>query len=272
MEKRFIVLVDLSPKSENLVRFTHQWSLETDSSLLLLHQTHGLVTGRLPDEKWEAMNRRHVNELEDDLRDMCIRILPATAKVRFHVTGMPVHLAVEGLKSESFDDIVVVGLKGTGTLKKFTIGSVAVDVMGSVEGVVAAIPLGLESFRPRKLHVAVAPSHPFDLDRFRDLLGFFGSDKPILRFFTVIKPYEQREEAEQTLTQLASAFAGYESSCDAVIEEEEALERLAEQVSDASEEMLVLQRGSRQFSDRVFRTFFIDELAYAGKTPLLVLP
>lgn len=43
-------------------------------------------------------------------------------------------------------------------------------------------------------------------------------------------------------------------------------------INSKVDELLVVQKGSRLFSDHLFRKFMINELVYEGQTPMIVLP
>jgi hypothetical protein len=160
------------------------------------------------------------------------------------------------------------GLKGTSLLKKMFIGSTAVQILDSTNEIVAAIPKDLKSFTPEKIFVAISEKHPFNAAAFNNLLEWRGPAPGQVAFFYLGKSGEDNSLIEKQLRDLAKLF----SAEMALYEGGNAFADIKKVINNREKELLVVQKGSRLLTDRLFRKFLINELVHEGETPLIVLP
>lgn len=272
MKKRFIVLVDFSAYSENLLKYACDWSQRIGAELLLVHQTV-VLTPAFTDRKSRAGIARQINaEALERLRELRETLLPPEITVSYSVSENPLHSFLPVLLSNPFDNLIFVGLKGAGLLKKFFIGSFAVQVIEMADNIVAAIPKGVSTFSPEKLFVAISKKQAFNIPAFGHFLGFAGEGIKNITFFHLAIPGEDCSGVEKHLGELATRFSENFNAVYAIYEGNNAFEDIKQLINDKTEEMLVVQKGSRLLADQLFRKFLINELVYEGRTPLVVLP
>lgn len=272
MKKRFIVLVDFSAYSENLLTYACDWGQRIGAELLLVHQTV-VLTPAFTDRESRAGIARQINaEALEKLRKLRETLLPPEITVSYSVSEKPLQVTLPVLLSEPFEQLIFVGLKGAGLLKKFFIGSTAVQVIELADNIVAAIPKGVSKFSPGKLFVAVSEKHAFNVPAFNHFLGFTGDGIENITFFNLARPGEDCSGIEKQLGDLANRFSGNYNAVYAIYEGNNAFEDIKQLINDKTEEMLVVQKGSRLLADQLFRKFLINELVYEGQTPLVVLP
>ena len=131
MEKRFIVLIDFSKYSENLVKYAYDWSKETTAKILLVHQVNVLMPALADANFKQELLLQAQQEGLARLKLMATKLIPATYQIDYLVTDTPLRFTIKRLLGDSFDNLVFVGLKGNGLLKKLFLGSVALDVINT---------------------------------------------------------------------------------------------------------------------------------------------
>jgi len=57
-----------------------------------------------------------------------------------------------------------------------------------------------------------------------------------------------------------------------VIPDKEKLKESIECSEDHTNKLLIIQKGARNFSDKMFRNYFTNEFVYEGKFPMIILP
>src|SRR5690554_1602403 len=117
MEKRFIVLIDFSEYSDDLLRYAHDWSTKTGASILLAHKTEVMVPAMADTATRVALAQVTNEEAMKRLEAFAGDILPREAKVDFLASDEPIDKVFDKVRSESTDFLVLMGLKGTGMLK-----------------------------------------------------------------------------------------------------------------------------------------------------------
>lgn len=273
MQKRFIVLVDFSEYSANLLKYAYGWSRLIDAELLLVHKVDFVTSARLSDEKIEGLQNRTISEGIEKLKEFSYSTLPDTdADIRYKITLYNLVEAVSELLKEDYNNLVFAGLKGTGLLKKLFLGSVAVDIIEKTNALLVATPKEVERFSTEKLFVGVREEYPLNVEALRNLLLFFGQNRPAVNFFTIAKPKDNIAVIQEHLNELTKQFEYGTYPSSSIYRESNLIDQVKNIITDPTRELLVLQKGSRLLKDRLLRKFVVNELIYTGKTPLIVLP
>lgn len=268
MKKRFIILIDFSAYSTNLLKYAYDWSRHINAELLLLHQTI-VVAPALADYESKASITQITNiEALKKLKNLAREILPPGAKAQYNVSEVHLQLSLPKLLSEPFEHLVFVGLKGTGLLKKLFIGSTALQVIEHTNNIVVAMPKEIDKFNPEKIFVAVSGKHPFNIIALDNFLGFVEASARDITFFYLAQPNEDKSDIEKQLASLAQLCSGRFNTQYRIYEGSS----IKDVINNTVDELLVVQKGSRLFADHLFRKFMINELVYEGQTPMIVLP
>lgn len=272
MKKRFIVLVDFSEYSFNLLKYAYQWSKQVNAELLLVHQT-GVLTPSMADSASKEILTQHANkEALQKMKELIDTTLAPGAKVSYLVSESRLLLTLQKLLRESFENLIFVGLKGTGLLKKIFIGSVAIRVIDNTDNIIVAIPKDITSFSHEKFFVGVTEKHPLNILELNNFLHFLDKDKTNTTFFYLAKPYEKTQGIEKKLKDLCKLFSDRFNTTYTIYEGYNSFTEIKKVINNKSEEILIVQKGSRFLKDELFRKFMINELVYEGQTPLIVLP
>jgi nucleotide-binding universal stress UspA family protein len=268
MKKRFIVLTDLSEHSANLLEYAWDWARRVDAEIALVHQVMVFVPSFADVESGAEITRQAILEAVHQMEALCEPVFPDEARVSMHVSEIPLRQTLSRLLGEPFSHLIVTGLKGTSLLKKMFIGSTTVQILETTSDIVAAIPKDITSYTPEKIFVAVSEKHPFNAAVFNNLLEWMGPEAGPLTFFYLGKSGEDNSMIEKQLRDLAKLF----SAEMALYEGGNAFADIKKVINNREKELLVVQKGSRLLTDRLFRKFLINELVYEGETPLIVLP
>lgn len=272
MKKRFIILVDFSEYSSNLIKYACDWSKQVNAELLLMHQSIMLAPA-LTDNKSRQQIAEHTNEKAlQKLKTLAKELIPPTIKVTFNVSESNLHLTIPKLLEEPYDNLIFTGIKGTDLLKKLFLGSVALQVIDNTKNCIVAMPKEIHTFSHEKIYVAVTEKHPLNILELNKFLNFIDNKNTTITFFYLAKPNEKTIGIEKHLKELKEIFSDKYKTAVAIYEGNNPLEEIKKVINNKIDEMLVVQKGSRLLTDQLFRQFLINELVYEGQTPLIVLP
>ncbi|MBL1215477.1 MAG: universal stress protein [Ignavibacteriae bacterium] len=272
MKKRFIILIDFSEYSKNLLKYAYDWSKQVNAELLLVHQTTVMAPALIDSEIRKAITQHANEEAFIKLQKLAKEVLPPNVKVSYSVSENLLEFTLQKYLAEFFDHIIFVGLKGTGLLKQIFIGSVAVEVINKTKNIIVAMPKEIYKFSHEKIFVAVTEKHPLNISEFKNFLNFVDGGKTSITFFNLYKPSEKNENIQKQLEELSEMFANRFNTSIAVYRGDSSFVDIKKVINNKIDEILVVQKGSRHLTDQLFRKFFINELVFEGQTPLVVLP
>lgn len=272
MRTRFILLIDFSEYSSNLIKYAMDWSKEVNPEILLLHQTIIIAPALANSEAKQQIIDFTNDEAIQKLKALAQSIIPNSRNVTYMVSERPLHISLSELLAEPFENLIFVGVKGTGVLKKLFLGSVAVQVIKKTKNIIVAMPKEINSFSHEKIFVAINEKEPLNTLELNNFLKFIDNENTNITFFYLAKPNEKTNHIEKQLQQLAEMFADRFKTDFAIYEGQNRLEDIKKVINNNIDEILVIQKGSRNFTDQLFKRFIINELVYAGQTPLIVLP
>lgn len=272
MKNRFIVLIDLSVYSEDILRFAYDWSKRTDAELLLLHSTEVLLPVMAPQENKIRLTARANLEALEKVKACAEAVLPDGTSAKPLVSEKPLVVLLRQLMREDYNDLVFLGIKGTGLLKKIFIGTQAVKVIDGIDNLIVAVPQNAACCTPECIHVAVRKNYPLNIFEFNKFLLFTGREIKKIVFFSFIASEDDRDSVEKYLKELAALYSDNRDTSYELYQGDAALSGLKYLIVEKHNEFIVIQRGSRMFLDLVFRRFLINELVYEGRTPLIILP
>lgn len=272
MKKRFIILLDFSDYSGNLIKYACDWSRKINAELHLVHQSI-VVAPAFTDNASREQIVLHTNEEAlQKLSALAKALIPPTVKVSFSVSESNLQLTLLKLLSEPFDNLIFTGIKGTGLLKKIFLGSVALQVIENIKNIIVAIPKEIDTFSHENFFVAVTEKYTLNILELNKFLNFIDKETSSITFFYLAKPNEKTQSIEIHLRNLCEMFAYKFNTNFAIYEGINPFEDIKKVINNQIDELLIVQKGSRLLTDQLFRKFLINELVYEGQTPLIVLP
>jgi nucleotide-binding universal stress UspA family protein len=272
MKTRLIVLIDFSPYSETLLHLANEWGKLLHAHLLIMHQVPGLVPA-LADRE----SRRHIIEFEKEkatarLMDLVHNIVSDTLMVTYHVSEKSLLVSLSKILKQRHEDLLLMGLKGTNTLKKLLIGSTVTKVVEYLNHITVAVPVHVGHFIPEKLIVAVSERYPLNEEAFGFMVHSFKGRIVHIEFVAVVAPEEDAKVSSDYLEHLCARYQSEAHSTFKIFKGESAFKEIKAYVQQEQCSMLVVQKGSRSFSDQLFRKFLINELVHDGSMPLIIIP
>jgi len=272
MKKRFIILIDFSEYCTNLIKYACDWAKQANAELLLVHQTLVLAPA-LTDNKSRQHIIQHANrEALQKLKSLAKEHIPSTIKVSYSVSESQLQLTLQNLILDSYENLIFVGLKGTGLVKKILLGSVALQIIDNLNSAIVAIPKEIDTFSHEKIFIAVTEKHPLNILELNNFLKFLNKENTSITFFYLANPNEKPVSIEKQLRELSELFADRYKTEYTIYEGSNPVEDIKKVINNKTDELLIVQKGSRLLTDQLFRRFLINDLVYEGQTPLIVLP
>lgn len=247
------------------------WSKQANAELLLLHQTVVLVPA-ITDNATKQQIALHTNaEALQKLKMLAKTLIPESVKVSYSVSESHLQQTLPKLLAEPFENLIFVGLKGTGLLKKIFIGSVALQIIDHTKNTIVAMPKEIHAFSHEKLFVAVSEKSPLDILKMNNFLEFIDCQDTHITFFYLANKNEKRQAVEKQLRELSEKFADRFKTDFVIYEGFNSFADIKKVVNNKIDEVLIVQKDSHILVDKIFRRFLINELVYDGQTPLVIL-
>lgn len=272
MKKRFIILVDFSEYSSNLIKYASDWSKEANAQIHLHHQTIAFLPAFADNKTKQQLDQEANDEALQKLKTLAKTIIPSTVEVTYSVSEIDIHLTLPELLEEPFENLIFIGLKGTGRLKKLFLGSLALQIIRNTKNIIVAMPLEIDTLSHEKIFIAVGEKKPLNILELNNFFKFIDNPNVSITFFHLIKPNEDTTNIKKQLKDLSEMFADRFKTDFAIYEADNRLDGIKKVINNKIDEILIVQKGSRILTDQLFRRFLINELVYEGQTPLIVLP
>lgn len=265
---RIVALVDTSSYADDVLRMAHDLSRWSDGEFHVLSEAEVLMPGLLDNASKARAKGEALEQVRADLSER-VQALGARPDVQVVDTDI-LDAALGAMSGKGF---FVAGIKGSGILRRIFIGSTVVKLIERSSVPVIAVPRGHRVETPLHLYVGVAPGEPFEPRPVRELVARLGGNVGLVTFFSVVA--EGAKAADATPEVLRKAEADCALTVPTIVQVlpgELGLAGLKEHAAADPHALLVLRRGARELADQLFRRFFINELVYEAKVPLVVLP
>lgn len=270
-KKRFIVCVDLSDYSKNLITYAADWANTSSAEIVILHQTITIIPALTDLDSREVITQNRNDEVLQILKKIVKDKTPNNLSVTYIVNDLPIQETLTLLLDEPFDHLVFVGLKGTGLLKKIFIGSVALKIINHCSVPVVAMPKEITSFNHKTIFISVS-TPPLNLIELNKLLNYIDAKETTLTFFSLSTSDNEDKISENKVNDYAEFFREKYVTHSEIFEGTQSLDNIKMVINNRIEEILIVQKNSHLLTDRFFKKFIINELVYEGQTPLIVLP
>ncbi len=272
MKKRFIILIDFSDQTSNLIRYACDWSRQANAKLMLVHETIVIAPSLIDSESREQITQEANNAAFQKMKALTDELIPSSIEVSFSISESHIQTTLNNLLAEPFENYIFAGLSGTGIIKQILIGSVTLQIIENINNTVIAMPKDIYKFSHEKIFVAVTETHPLNILELNKVLNLMDEAETCITFFYLAKPKEDTSGIELILNDLAKLFTDRYETKTAIYKGRNRISEIKKVINDREEELLIVQKGSRLLTDQIFRKFLINELVYEGQIPLIVLP
>jgi nucleotide-binding universal stress UspA family protein len=271
MKSKLIALVDFSGNTKDLLGLAYEWAYSLKSPLLLFHQFVVATPALADTESRTLLKETEKNKALDNLKHLAKDFIQKGVQVDFEVTDLDIISRLPEIAAE--DSILLTGLKGTGLMKKIFIGSTVTRIIEQLNYITVAVPEGTICTVPEKFVVAVSPAKQLNEHYFFALINKFKHTLKRVEFITGLEQAaEEQSKSEAYLKGLVSRYEHHVSCTYKMFSGKMAFDAVKEEVKKQPDAILVVQKGSRAFIDRVTRKFVVNELVHEGRHPLIILP
>lgn len=265
-----IVLADFSDATEPLLAFCADWCRQRSFDLLLFHHLSAKLPVIADESTRKELLRAKRDEAERRLHELAQTV--GDLNPRFIVSEGEFCQSLNALAGEQPSRLIALGLKESGALKRLFIGSKATETIDCAIAPVIAVPQSLSRFNVETLYVSANRHYPVNLVSLNKLLAFHGESLKRLYFFSIVDAGEPTAPIDAYLSELSELYRERYLVGRFLLKSDNFLQDLNLLLYDKTRELLVLQRGSRLVSDKLFRSFFINDIAHSGAIPFAVLP
>lgn len=266
-----LVLVDFSEYTKKVLQVAKYWADGTGLEIKVFNELDFQVPTLAGNDLRLKMKYGQIHEINRTWLDLKKTMFGEQAKVDFEIIEVPM---IEFLKKEKQyeSSLILMGLKGGGLLKKVFLGSLVTEVIERLNHVTMAIPKNIQIFQPNKIIISVHPKYEINLAALEHLLSILPRTVTNFQWISIAMEMDNLDDLNDYLDALTEKIKTDLIIETAVFSGEDVLQQVKSFIKDNNKEILVIQRGSRTFKDKLFRKFLVNELVYDGSVPLIVLP
>lgn len=273
MKKRFIVLVDFSEYSGNLIQYTYDWSSVSGSKLVFVHQTIIMLPGLANHETKAKMTKRTNDEALEKLELFVNNLVSPVKNTSYIVSENHLEIILSNLlEEEEYSNLIFTGLKNNGILRKIFLGNTTIQIIDNISNIILAIPKEINTYTHKDIYIAVTEKHPLNLVALHNFLSFIDPKDTRLIFFCLTEAIEHSLNIKNELNELSAIFSDKFSTKTIIYKGKNAIKEIKKVINNKEEEILIVQKDSRLLTDQFFKKILINELVYEGQTPLVILP
>lgn len=277
MKNRLIALIDFSMYSHALAELAARWSKISDTQLVFVHQVIGLTPALADDKSKKEIETAEKAQALEKLKQFTSD--KGLQEAQHVVTESHLVNVVNDLSEDGYNDTVLVGIRGTGMLKRLLIGTTATRIIDELDKTVVAVPdkLCAQSnefcnLLPRRLVISVSQRFPLNEPALEKFFNQYKNTITKIEFVSSVDDYEDEEKTNSYLRDLASRYSVHFNTSYEVFKGKNHFEQIKTHTKREADTILIVQKGSRNFSDLLFRKFLINEVVHDGSLPLVVLP
>lgn len=269
---RIIVLVDFSLYTNSLIKVATHWAERLDAELILVHEVPRLVPAMAEEDFRYKIIDFEKEEALSKLEDLAERRIPSGIPVDYEVTERRLTNFLPQLMPNKQKTLLMMGLKGTGLLKKVFIGSVATKIINELNKITVGVPLKIDQASPEHLIIPADPQYAINEEKLEQLLSLLQPSLKKIDFISLNRSGEGNNQKTDYLKELSNKFNGNIAASYKVFKSNKVFEEFKSYTTERDNSFLVLQKGGRSFKDIVLKRFFINKIVHDGSVPLIVLP
>jgi nucleotide-binding universal stress UspA family protein len=269
---RIIVLVDFSLYTQSLIRVATHWAELLNAELILVHEVPRLAPAMVDDNTRYKIIDLEKEEALSKLKKLTERTIPDHLSVDYEVTERRLTYFLPQLMPQKIPTLIMLGLKGTGLLKRVFLGSVATKIISELNKTTVGVPIKITQAVPENLILPVNPEYSINHEKLNQLLIFLRPSLKNIDFIALNPSIDTETESTNLLKELTNKYNGSLSTNYKIFKSKKAFDEFKSYTTQKGNSFLVLQKGSRSFNDMIYRQFFINRIVHDGSIPLIVLP
>jgi hypothetical protein len=272
MKTRLFVLLDFSVYSKAELLLAKKWSEWYDLEIIVLHQMEAILPS-LADKELRLKiiydQKRELAKLWFDLHE---EVFGRSNPIKFEILHDPLIAYLETNINPMGNDLIIMGIKGSGKLKQIFIGSMVNMVVEQLNQLTIAVPKNLDDFEPNTLIISVHPKYALNENAFEKFLKIIPKSIVTLKFISVLTDQDDENNIKSYLSMLTHKPRRNFEISSTMYSGKNPLEEIKNHLGGRNDFLLMVQKGSRTFTDKLFRKFMVNELVYDGSIPMVILP
>jgi len=241
------------------------------AELLLVHMHLDVTPGMGTTEVLQEIKKGSVVKAESEMKEFVFSVLGDDPAIGYFLETDHLIAALNAVNAPNITDFLIVGINEKSKLGNLLLGNTAIDLTNDTNNkIIVALPTTLESLHFHTMHVAVRMKFPLNHKELQSLIQVRKSEMKQIRFFSVIKSENDRQETEQYLNELCLQYKAWANTSYEVMINTDAMKEVKRYMTNNSG-LLIIQKGSRSMLD-VFRKFFTNELIHYAQIPVVILP
>jgi nucleotide-binding universal stress UspA family protein len=269
---RIIVLIDFSLYTDSLIKAASSWADWLDAELLLVHEVPRLVPAMADFKTRKKIIEHEKEDALSKLKTIAERKIPGHISTILEVTERRLQHFLPQLMSEKKQTLIMLGLKGTGLLKKIFIGSVATQIINELNTITVGVPLKVNRATPENLIIPVNPKYSINEDKLDQLLTYLRPSLKNIDFISIDRTGDQENLSTNYLKELTNKYNGSTTTSYKIFKSKKAFEEFKSYAVQKENSFLVLQKGGHTFKGSMLKRLFINRIVHDGSIPLIVLP
>lgn len=272
MNSKLIILADIEKDNSSLFSFSIQFALITRLEIVILYQHIPVIPSTISSTERTKLIKSSAAAARRKIEKLSRSFISKGLKTKISITRNDLDKEI----SERYikEDILVLSLNERNSIfKKFLPVKTAIPVINNLSNTIICIPEGEKDVDFFKWKVAVQRSNPLDVHELNRILKLTQDGASEIRFFSVIDEQDAQNEVTAYLKELTDYFhndndikAGFD-----ILEGKDVFDSIKNLMQNYPNEFLVLQKGSRLLTDKIFRKFLITAIVKDAKIPLIVI-
>ena len=270
MKKRFIVLIDFSDHSKQLLLLVNAWAKKANAELILVHQVVRPIPAMGDSEIIARLKQSGKKNALEDLKSFAKEVIGDDSAIRYLTDTTHLISIIESLNETDVIDYIFVGMNDKTIVDHLFLGSTAAELSKQLNKIILAFPTKHTDINVEMLYLGIREKHPLNEEAFQNVMAIINGVVHEIQFFSVIKPTDDQEKAERYLETLQARYKNQMNVSYTVCKEENPINAVKEYMLK-NKGFLVIQKGSRSLFD-VFRKFWTTEMIYNARIPIIILP
>lgn len=272
---RIIVLIDFSLYTGSLIKIATNWAELLSAELILVHEVPRLVPAMVDDDTRYTIIDYEKEEALSKLEELAESSISNRIPVDYEVTERPLPNFLPELLTENQNSMIMMGLKGTGLLKKVFIGTVATQIINELNEITVGVPLRIGQATPEHLIIPANPDYAINEEKLDLLLSLLYRSLKKIDFISIEQSGDEKKQQITYLKELSAKFNGDIETSFKIFKNKKN-KKVFEEFKSYTEQkencFLVLQKGGNSLKDMLYKRFFINRIVHDGSIPLIVLP
>lgn len=270
MNKRFIVLVDMTEHSGRLLQFAYKLAVHTGASFVVAHQSDAMIPAISDSDIIEDARIKHTKERFRQLSEFTYTTLGTTSGIKFHITRKNIEIWLLKLKKSKYIDIIFVGMKSKSLLERIFMRSTTLKLVNEINKIIVALPESATQYSFKSLHIAVKEKYPINISALQCIVEISEETIDNVHFFSMLPPGNPTEKTNSYLQALGNGLYVNTTINYDIYHTESPFEEIKTYMQK-NKGILVLQKGGRELTD-MFRKYFVNDLVNYANIPLIILP